>query len=430
MQEIISKLRELQVLEAVKWCGGKCYLVGGVVRDYLLDKPIKDIDLLVTGVPMDILAKELALWTGGKVDLVGESFGVLKLNIQGFQEIDIALPRTETKVGDGHTGFDVAVDHTLPIEVDLKRRDFTMNAIAVDMQGVFIDPYGGRKDIFDGIIKCVDQTAFIEDPLRILRAYQFAARFGFDIDSDTSNLIAVYCDDLDQISGERISVELEKMVTKGDPKTVLLSMLNNGVVKALVGEFVESVYLTEFTYNDNMCGEITSIPQLLLLMMNFNPKQDHNAYHKFHKINERFKFSVDQRKEFVSLYSIYTSYVPHGVSNIVNTYRAGRKWTGLWNTNFFEVKLGFKFYLKDLFGNTRYDHLHVKRMRTIHEQIQQFNIGRYPKTKKDLRITSEELMNLGFEGVQMGEAYDNILLSIYQDQIKNTKSNIIAFLHA
>jgi tRNA nucleotidyltransferase/poly(A) polymerase len=426
MQKLISKLRKLNIVSTIENVGGNCYLVGGVVRDYMLGMSNKDIDLLVTGVPIPQLIE--ALKDLGSVDEVGKSFGVLKLNIPGFQEIDIAIPRTETKVGTGHTDFEVVADHNLPIELDLQRRDFTMNAIAVDMDCDFIDPFDGLRDIHAGIIRCVDIDAFAEDPLRILRAYQFMARFGFTIDQYTINLINNYIYDLDHISGERIIVEFEKMVNKGNPKHVLPSMLENGVIHALTYPYIESVMLTKYTFYPNICGKISSVGQLLFLMCNFEPKQDHIKNQKFYEFNERFRLSADTLKEFEALDYLYRYYVDGGVNNILNVYKAGRKYPQIFDTTFFDVELSLMFFVRDLFGSKYYQHVHIKKMRSIHENIQLFNSGRYPKSKLELKISSYELMEMGFNGKALGDLYDDIMLGIYQDRIVNEKKTIIGYI--
>ena len=127
------------IIKAVKDNGGNTYEVGGAVRDRLLGLPSKDTDLLVTGVPIEKLQAILP----GRVELVGQSFGVFKVTIDG-ETIDVAMPRTERTTGVGHRDFEVKCDHTLSVEEDLARRDFTMNAIAVDLAiGLAIDPFNG-----------------------------------------------------------------------------------------------------------------------------------------------------------------------------------------------------------------------------------------------------------------------------------------------
>jgi tRNA nucleotidyltransferase/poly(A) polymerase len=170
----------------------RVYLVGGVVRDVVAGKQVrdsKDIDMVVSGVPQETL--QTFLESIGRVSLVGNVFGVLKFRPPNTkEEIDIALPRTEVKRGErgGYRDVHVDVDHLLPIEKDLERRDFTINAMAIDLSaGVLIDPFGGREDMYQRVIRAVGdpQMRFAEDRTRILRAIRFAACFGYTIEKRT-----------------------------------------------------------------------------------------------------------------------------------------------------------------------------------------------------------------------------------------------------
>lgn len=167
------------------------FLVGGAVRDELLGREgRKDFDLVVRNVSLQDLSKELALL--GKVDLVGRTFGVLKFVPQGFENVaavDIAWPRTERAGGSGgYRDFSVFADPQLPIEQDLGRRDFTMNAIAWNLRtNEYTDPYDGRGDIERKVIRAVGKPAerFAEDLSRVLRALRFACQLGFAIEPAT-----------------------------------------------------------------------------------------------------------------------------------------------------------------------------------------------------------------------------------------------------
>jgi len=208
----IMSLNDLPFKQEIEGLGAKIYSVGGAVRDEFLGKESKDLDILITGIPMDNLEQLLSKY--GRVDAVGKSFGVIKFKPKGSTEdIDIAIPRTEVPTGaGGHKGFDVKSDHTLPIEDDLKRRDLTINAIAKDSEGNIIDPFGGVEDLKNKIIRAVDPNAFNDDPLRMLRAVQFSARFGFTIEPNTMEMIKQTADKVKTISPERVIIEFEKIV--------------------------------------------------------------------------------------------------------------------------------------------------------------------------------------------------------------------------
>jgi len=220
---------------AVREAGGRTLVVGGWVRDALLGKTSKDVDLEVFGVPADRLRSILDRL--GRVDTVGESFTVYKLG-----DLDVSLPRRESKTGRGHTGFTVEGDPTLSIEQAARRRDFTINAISIDpLTGETLDPFGGRDDLRARLLRVVDPTTFVEDSLRVLRALQFAARFELEPTPETRTLCRTI--PLDDLPSERIWGEMEKLVFRAERPSIGLALaLDLGVVdrlwpemKALVG---------------------------------------------------------------------------------------------------------------------------------------------------------------------------------------------------
>lgn len=227
---------------AIKNANGKCFAVGGSVRDELMKLTPKDTDLLVTGIPVDKLKSILP----GKIDLVGASFGVIKVTIDNVT-IDIALPRTEKSTGSGHRDFDVQSDHTLPIEVDLSRRDFTCNAIAINLEdGSVVDPFGGIVSINDKEIKAVGEARerFEEDPLRMMRAIRFVAKLGFDIEKQTLKAISKSVHLLDTVAKERISEELVRMLMCSNEVSVLKAlrvMRDTGVLSQIIPQFNDSI---------------------------------------------------------------------------------------------------------------------------------------------------------------------------------------------
>ena len=165
------------VAELVKRAGGRALLVGGCVRDALLGKEPKDFDLECFGISADDLQRTLG--ERFALDLVGLSFGVIKLH---HLDIDVAIPRRETKLGLGHRAFEMAYDPSLTLAEASARRDFTVNAIYQDpLTGETLDPWNGRADLANSVLRRVSDH-FREDPLRVLRGMQFVARFDLDPD--------------------------------------------------------------------------------------------------------------------------------------------------------------------------------------------------------------------------------------------------------
>lgn len=221
--------------------GGKPFVVGGFVRDQLLGLEPKDIDIEVHGLHTEQVIDTL-LVLGCKVDSVGQSFGVLKVRFRGL-DLDVSLPRTERKLGTGHTGFAVTVDPFIGITKALARRDFTVNAMAWDVSGDtprLIDPFDGWGDLLDRRLSAVG-PAFVEDPLRVLRAVQFATRFGMTLEKITARICRelVESGQLDEISKERIWTEWEKIALKGKFPLALVRALEATGLQGRWGQIKE-----------------------------------------------------------------------------------------------------------------------------------------------------------------------------------------------
>ncbi|MDO5554164.1 MAG: hypothetical protein Q4G68_10420 [Planctomycetia bacterium] len=183
-------------------------VVGGVVRDYLMSRPSKDIDIEVYGLSCDAIIN--ALRPHLPVNLVGRSFGVLKVG----STIDISLPRRESKMGSGHKGFAVESIPTLSLDEAFARRDFTINAMGMRIDGSLVDLYGGQHDLANGILRACS-AAFKDDPLRVLRAMQFASRFGFSVESRTLEMCREVRSEFPTLSAERLWDEWQKWARQG-----------------------------------------------------------------------------------------------------------------------------------------------------------------------------------------------------------------------
>lgn len=200
------------LLVAITSAGGQPLIVGGAVRDWLLGLPPKDIDIEVYHLDAERLVAVLT--TFGRVDAIGRSFGILKLFLPGGREVDVSLPRRESKQGTGHRGFIATPDpHMTPREA-AARRDFTFNALALTPEGSVLDFFGGRADLHAKILRHTT-AAFAEDPLRVLRAMQFAARFGLRLAPETATLCRSLLGEASTLSIERIWSEWYKWAVKG-----------------------------------------------------------------------------------------------------------------------------------------------------------------------------------------------------------------------
>lgn len=216
-EDVTSKAEE--IAERVHALGGSAYYVGGYVRDRLLGRDSKDIDIEIHGITEDALIELLS--DMGETASFGRSFGIHTLRGTG---IDIALPRTERSTGQGHRQFDVSVDPFIGTEAASSRRDFTINALMQDvLTGEILDYHGGRDDLEKGIIRHVSDASFADDPLRVLRAASFASRLGFAIAEETASLCRSI--DISQLSSERIEEELAKALLGSDSPSVFFEEL-------------------------------------------------------------------------------------------------------------------------------------------------------------------------------------------------------------
>lgn len=211
--------KDILLASKVKEKGGRAFYVGGYVRDLLLNIPNKDIDIEVHGIAeKDLVA---ILNEIGEVDYYGRSFGIYALR---HEDIEVALPRSEKVLGTGHRDFEISVDPDMGYKNAALRRDFTINALMMDvLSHEILDYFNGTDDLNKGIIRHVNDVSFVEDPLRVYRAAQFASRFGFKIDERTVEL----CKGIDTfvLSRERIEEELKKALLKAERAEIFFECL-------------------------------------------------------------------------------------------------------------------------------------------------------------------------------------------------------------
>lgn len=208
----------------------KIYLVGGAVRDALLDYPVIERDWVVVGARPEDLLKQ-------GYQQVGKDFPVF---LHPKTKDEYALARTERKQGHGYTGFAVHYDPDVTLEEDLMRRDLTVNAMAQDDDGTIVDPYGGQRDLENKVLRHVSH-AFVEDPLRVLRIARFAARYshlGFTVAAETLALMAdiVTQGELQHLPAERIWLELDRSLGERNPEVFIEVLRSCGALQALLPE--------------------------------------------------------------------------------------------------------------------------------------------------------------------------------------------------
>ncbi|MGA3038470.1 MAG: HD domain-containing protein [Vulcanimicrobiaceae bacterium] len=222
---------------------GSLYSVGGRVRDELraeiegIPDRTKDFDYVVLGVAQDELISRLAVH--GKVDLVGAAFSVVKFS-SDVGNADLALPRREVSTGSGHRDFNVVSSPEISLEDDLKRRDFRMNMMARALpSGELVDPYGGLEDIRERRIDIAREETFEEDPLRMFRAAQFAARFRYALSPEAIKAMRAAAHLAGTVSAERISDEFLKLLSAERPSIGFALLAETGVLEHVWPELLE-----------------------------------------------------------------------------------------------------------------------------------------------------------------------------------------------
>jgi tRNA nucleotidyltransferase (CCA-adding enzyme) len=259
LQKILSATPELE----------RAFLVGGCVRDALLGLPVKDFDLEVFGVSYARLAKALSRW--GRVDFVGQSFGVAKLTTGSGLAYDFAIPRRDRKVALGHKGFEVEFDADITPQEAASRRDFTINALMLDpRRGEVLDFFGGQTDLRDRVLRHTS-GAFVEDPLRVLRGMQFASRFNLRAAPETIALCRSIKASFHELAVERVGEEWFKWAAKSAVPSVGLLFLADTEwlehfpeLAALRGTPQDPEWHPEgdvFTHTAHCCDALVKLPE-------------------------------------------------------------------------------------------------------------------------------------------------------------------------
>lgn len=226
--------------DALTAAGGQVYIVGGAVRDAVLGRNPKDVDLMVSGLTEDQITQ--ALSPLGKLNFTGAQFGVFRFRQGDNPEVEIALPRTERSTGPAYTDFEVTTDPFLPIDEDLRRRDFTGNAMAyAPVTQELVDPYGGADDLGNSQLRLVNPDAFRDDPLRVVRALVANARFGLEPDDELRQALADNAHRIKNLPGERIQMELDKLLSGTDPAEALQLAEESGIIDYLIPELSSAI---------------------------------------------------------------------------------------------------------------------------------------------------------------------------------------------
>lgn len=429
-EKLVSILNNLEFKDDIISAGGDIYAVGGIVRDAIMNKPSDDLDIVVRGVPYDELYSILSKYgkatdTSHEKEEGDKDFGSTKfvsnnedfnqyLNLNGVaRDVDVMLPRKDAKDPGikGHKGIKSDVNPMYSIEDDLGRRDITINAIAMDLDGNLISKGTGLEDIKQGVIKAVSEDAFIEDPLRMLRAVRFNARYNYDWDDATIDLIKQnvhLLSDKSELPKERFLMEFEKMIGKSDLGRAVKILVDLGMYKAIFGinskikdydKFKDAKNVAEFAYmlfenepketivnlaQKNITNNKDTIAyiQALILYLDKIKDREISDYDRVNYLSKFYKLSGDAM--------LNSDFVKEGDRQIVNKLHSG-------SIPKDENGLSFK-------GQEFVNYITRK-------VIDHF--GDYIKKR---------------DGIKMGKAKKSALQAIYANKIQNNNSEIKDFL--
>ena len=360
----------------------KIILVGGSVRDYYLNLPIKDYDLEVYGVS-SLEKLELLLSEYGDVNLVGKSFGVLKLNYNG-EVYDFSSPRKENKIGIGHRGFEIEIDNSLSFKEASKRRDFTINAMGYDIEkDIFLDPYKGLEDIQNRKLKHIDDITFIEDALRVYRAVQFCARFEFQLDKNSFELCHKMVKDgsLETVSKERVFDEFSKLLLKAKKPSIGFTLMQK------LGIFKYFPELDKVNFRDLDYKNCTLTFMYVLLLQNLGSKK---AKSFLYKITNNHKF-IKEVTLFIEYYKIASDFFKNDVKDV-------------------DIKkLATKINISDLTTVSKYFDATASAW-----LLQKAKILHVDKAPLEYAIKGKDLINIG---LQQSPKFKNILDDLYDMQL-------------
>jgi len=445
----------MSFLDAIYQAGGRVYEVGGTVRDALLGHPHKDKDFLVLKVPIARLTQLLR--QHGQVHEVGKSFGILKFRPRGEEhDYDVALPRTEKSTGPHHRDFEVRFDENLPIELDLQRRDFTINAMARECRGGdLVDPFGGQQDLKNRVLKQVFSESFVEDPLRLLRAVQFAARFELTIETETLAAMKRHAASIDTVSPERVIEEIGKLFRAERPSSGFYLMRDTGLLNFVFPELVKTIGVAQpakksgdvFEHTmkvldaSRSCSDLDRPGDLEIMFASL-----------FHDIGKPYTVGYNDKTQRVTFYG----------HQIVST-RLTRKWLKKYRANMlgidpenvltmvhnhmFETKSFYTerairrfvhkigkdliFKLVDLRIADKKGGAYPNQLKGIlrlKRRIQEELDKKPPFGPKDLALNGHDLMSLGYpEGPALGQILKKLVEVVLDEPERNTRQSLLEY---
>ncbi|MCI9642852.1 MAG: CCA tRNA nucleotidyltransferase [Eubacterium sp.] len=422
--------------------GCKAYAVGGCVRDYLLGKPEKDIDITTSAKPETV--EEILKQNNIKVIETGLQHGTVTAVLNG-ENYEITTFRKDGEYKDNRRPESVSfVDD---VKEDLSRRDFTINAIAYNHKEGIVDLFGGKKDIDNQVIRAVGNAdlRFKEDALRIMRALRFSATLCFDIEESTKKAIFDNMYLLDNIAKERIFTELKKLLA-GDNALQVLDAYKE-VIGVVIPELKPAFDCVQnnpwHIYNvyDHIIHAVDAAPKdeiirLTMLLHDIGKPSvkttdekgiDHFKFHApvgadiAKKVLKRFKVSNEVYDKVTTLIRYH-----QGVEN-VDDIRV-KRWLAKIGADY--TKALFKVRISDLYahnpGKIGYE---LKKLNELLIELDEIVAAGEAFKISDLAVNGNDLIALGYKGKEIGEKLNEILMLVVDDRLNNTKEDIVDYLN-
>ena len=424
---------EIKILNKLNKCG-KGYIVGGAIRDILLELKPKDVDF-ATNLSYETLKTLFSEYTSKET---GKSFGVLRIRINNI-DYEIAKFREDIY------GKEKKVSFVDDIKNDLARRDFTINAMAYNQKEGIIDLYNGQKDIENRIINFIGnaEERIIEDPLRVLRAFRFMSRLDFSLSENTIEAIKKQKDLLKNIPEERITMEFSKLLLGENIKNTLTLMKDTGVLELIIPEFKETYDFEQCNPHHNLdlfnhiINVVSKVPADLELrysallhdiakpiVQTFDEKGI--AHYKTHEIVgadmardilARMKLPVKLIDTVVEIIKKHMILYKDITDKKFNKLLSEMGYDNLWRL--IEHSIADNSSKNNEVVSTEND-LHERLKRAVEKQMQ--------VTVNDLAVNGKDLIELGFTGKEIGEIKKELLDKYLSEEIQNNKEEMMEYV--
>lgn len=417
--------------------GFEAYIVGGCVRDFLLNRTPNDFDITTNATPLQVEE----IFKDFHVIETGLQHGTVTVVVEGVT-VEITTYRIDGLYSDGRHPDNV--QYTSKLKDDLSRRDFTINAMAYNHEVGIVDKFNGINDLKNGLITCVGepQKRFSEDALRIMRAIRFSSQLNFSIEENTSNKVHELKDTLNKVSVERIAVELNKLIMGDKPHEILTSY--SDVISTIIPEIKSCIGFNQHSryhkYDvwEHMAISVQNSPKnlnirLAMLLHDIGkPKTftlDINGNGHFYKhayvgaeISEKILKNLKYDNATIKR---VTTLIYHHDDEFHNVYDIKKSISNLGKEVFFEL---ISVQQADALSKHDFCSKHVQELEEIKTIAQDLISKNECLSLKDLAINGNDLKSIGIQGKNIGDTLNILLDNVLKDTLKNDKNSLINYV--